>query len=174
MNDRQRLQAISGLLCLGILVALIYRITPYLQVHDVQIGDRAPGFELIVANGQGLALGDYEGKWVLVNFWATWCPPCVDEMPALSRLHDKLNDRGLVVVGVSSDEDADAYQSFLTSNGVSFPTVRDPQRDSMIRYGTVKIPESYLIDPQGIVTRKYVNWQDWDSPEINNYLASIL
>lgn len=152
---------------------LMYRIYPHLVIHDVQAGDRAPSFE-VGEDGSGLALSDFEGKWVLLNFWATWCLPCTDEMPALNRLHNALETRDFVVVGVSIDEDAEAYRQFLQTTGVSFPTARDPSWQSMIRYGTSRVPETYLINPQGIVVRKYVNWQNWDSPEIVNYLRSLL
>ena len=174
MTRRIGREAISMLLSIGLLAVLIYRIAPYLQVHDVQPGDRAPGFELLAENGQGLSLSDFKNKWVLVNFWATWCAPCVDEVPSLNRLQTKLQDRGFVVLGVSVDEDPDAYVRFIADYQVAFPTARNPERVIMARYGTSLIPESYLVNPEGIVVRKYINWQDWDSPEIVNYIESLL
>jgi peroxiredoxin len=155
----------------GVLVA---RVAPYLRVHNAEVGSRAPSFELTADDGSGARLEDYRGKYVLLNFWATWCAPCVEEMPALSRLHNDFSDEGLVVLGVSIDENREAYQRFLDDYDVSFPTVRDPTWDVMMRYGTKLVPETYLIGPDGIVLRKYVNWQNWDSPEIINYLRSLL
>lgn len=157
-----------------LLAAMIYRVVPYLETHNVEVGDKAPGFELADDTGQGVNLSDFRGKYVLLNFWATWCPPCVEEMPSLSALHERLKDQGLVVLGVSVDESEAEYKRFLDRARLSFPTVRDPERSVSSRYGTVKYPETYLINPEGIVIRKYINWQDWNRPEIVNYLNSLL
>jgi peroxiredoxin len=157
-----------------LLAAMIYRVVPYLEIHNVEVGDKAPGFELADDSGQGVNLSDFRGKYVLLNFWATWCPPCVEEMPSLSALHERLKDQGLVVLGVSVDESEADYKRFLERGHLSFPTVRDPERSVSSRYGTVKYPETYLINPEGIVIRKYINWQDWNRPEIVNYLNSLL
>jgi len=78
------------------------------------------------------------------------------------------------VLGISIDEDPEAYRQFVARMGIAFPTARDPERQVMNRYGTQLIPETYLIHPQGTVIRKYINWQDWRSPEIVNYLTSFL
>ncbi|HUG80333.1 MAG TPA: TlpA disulfide reductase family protein [Bryobacterales bacterium] len=157
-----------------LLATMIYRVVPYLEIHNVEVGDKAPGFELADDSGQGVNLSDFRGKYVLLNFWATWCPPCVEEMPSLSALHERLKDQGLVVLGVSVDESEAEYKRFLDRARLSFPTVRDPERSVSSRYGTVKYPETYLINPEGVVIRKYINWQDWNRPEIVNYLNSLL
>jgi cytochrome c biogenesis protein CcmG, thiol:disulfide interchange protein DsbE len=160
------------LLCLT--AVLLYRVVPYFQVFDVEVGERAPDFNLTADDGSGFRLDDYHGKVVLLNFWATWCPPCVQEMPSLNRLHERLQDKGFVVLGVSVDQEREAYQQFLQQVHVSFPTVRDPERGAASRYGTMKYPESYLINREGIVMRKYIGEENWDRPEILNYLSSIL
>jgi peroxiredoxin len=163
-----------GVVILGLVATLLYRVVPYFRVFNVEVGDRAPSFDLRTGDGAGLALSGYEGKWVLLNFWATYCKPCVDEMPSLNALHKELKDRGLIVVGISIDEDAEAYSQFIAQMGIVFPTGRDPERQVMSQYGTRLVPETYLIDPQGTVIRKYVNWQDWGNSEIINYLRSLL
>ena len=154
--------------------ALLYRIEPYLHVYQVEAGDRAPDFELTSDEGSGVSLADYRGKYVLLNFWATWCPPCVEETPSLNRLHQELSDRGLVVLGVSVDEQKQAYDEFLQRFGITFPTVRDPEMSVSTRYGTHKYPESYLIDREGRVVRRYVGPENWMRPEVVNYLRSLL
>ena len=153
---------------------LLWRVQPYLQIYKVESGDRAPGFTLTTDTGQGVSLSDYSGKWVLLNFWATWCGPCVQETPSLNRLHQELGGQGLVVVGVSVDESREAYEAFLERFGITFPTVRDPERTVPTRYGTYLYPESYLIDPKGVVVRKYVGAENWMRPEVVNYLRSLL
>jgi len=119
VNSRKDI--VVGLVVVGLLAILLYRIAPYFQVFNVQAGDRAPSFDLRTHGGDGLALSDYTGKWVLLNFWATYCKPCVDEMPSLNRLHKELKDQGLVVVGISIDEDPETYSQFVARVGIEFP-----------------------------------------------------
>ena len=169
-----RKDAVAATLLLGLTAVLLYRVVPYFQVFNVEIGDRAPDFNLAADDGSGFSLGDYQGKLVLLNFWATWCPPCVQEMPSLNALHERFQDRGLVVLGVSVDEDQQAYQQFVERLGIVFPTVLDPARQVSNRYGTLKYPETYLINREGVVIRKYIGEEDWSRPEIVNYIGSLL
>lgn len=161
-------------LALALLCVMVYRVEGYLREYDVQPNDRAPGFSLVNDQGIGVSLDDYEGKVVLLNFWATWCPPCIQEMPSLNATYERFREDGLVVLGISVDEDADEYSDFLRTAGVTFPTVRDPERTVSTRYGTMKYPESYLISRDRRVLRKYVGPEDWSRPEIANYLRSVL
>ncbi len=154
----------------ALMSVLLYRIVPYFEIHRVEVGDDAPEFEL----AGGVRLADYRGKLVLLNFWATWCPPCVAEVPSLNRLYRRFREQGLVILAVSVDEQEDVYRQFLDRYGVKFPTVRDPKRSVSSRYGTMKYPESYLINRQGRVIQKYVGAEDWERPEIVNYLQSLL
>ena len=153
---------------------LLWRTAPYLTLNDVNVGDRAPRVELRADSGAEVDLSDYRGKFVLLNFWATWCPPCVQELPSLNQLAREFESSGLVVLGVSVDEDQQAYEQFLERFDVSFPTVRDPERVAANRFGTMKYPETYLIDPDGYVKQKYVGAENWMRPEIVNYLRSLL
>ena len=152
----------------------MWRVTPHLRVYNVDVGDRAPSFELADDSGSGARLEDYRGKYVLLNFWATWCAPCVQEVPSLNTLQEQFKENGLVVLGISVDENKDAYDQFLTSFNVTFPTVRDPEMAVASRYGTSMYPESYLIDRDGQVVRKYIGPENWMSPEIVNYFHSLL
>lgn len=154
--------------------ALLWRVEPYLRVYDVEAGDRAPGFTLTTDTGQGIDLENYRGKYVLLNFWATWCPPCIQETPSLNQLHQELSGENFIVLGVSVDEEREAYDAFLDRFGITFPTVRDPSRSVPVKYGTSLYPESYLIDPDGYVVRKYVGAENWMRPEVVNYVRSLL
>ncbi len=153
---------------------MVYRVQGYLRVYDVQAGDKAPAFLLEDDRGLGVSLQDYDGKVVLLNFWATWCPPCIYEMPSLNTLYERYRGQGFIVLGISVDEDQEQYESFLNQSNISFPTVRDPERSISARYGTLKYPESYLISRDGRVLRKYMGPEDWIQPEIVNYLGSVL
>jgi peroxiredoxin len=169
-----RKDVVIAALLLGLTSVLLFRLVPYFQIHRVEVGDSAPSFNLTADDGSGVRLEDYRGKFVLLNFWATWCPPCVEELPSLNGLHQQFQEKGLVVLGISVDEDREAYQQFLTRNGVAFPTVRDPERGISTRYGTMKYPETFLINREGLVIRKYIGAENWERPEIVNYLSSIL
>ncbi len=136
-----------------------------------ELGKIAPAFTLH-DGAQTLSLGQYQGQVVLLNFWASWCAPCVDELPSLMALHHRLPQ--LVILGVSIDADPQAYANFLAQYRIDFPTIRDPSQATMHRYGTVQIPESYLIDRSGRIVRKYVSEQDWTSPEIVGTLSAML
>jgi cytochrome c biogenesis protein CcmG, thiol:disulfide interchange protein DsbE len=135
-----------------------------------QIGRAAPDF--VVRDGaQTVQLSAYRGKIVLLNFWASWCQPCVEELPSLLDLHHQMPQ--LVVLAVSTDEDADAYRQFLIDNRVDLLSVRDAQQASNNLYGTHAFPESYLIDRNGVVRRKFIGAQDWNSPEIRAYIQRM-
>jgi peroxiredoxin len=120
-----------------------------------------------------ITLSDYRGKVVVLNFWATWCPPCLEETPSLVQLQNRLRDKGVVVLGVSWDADPDAYHKFLSNHKIDFITVRDPEQTSSRLYGTQKIPETYIIDRKGIVRRKFISDVDWSRPEIVDFLSKL-
>lgn len=120
-----------------------------------------------------VSLNQYRGQIVLVNFWATWCPPCVEELPSLMTLQDRMKGRGIVVVGVSIDVDGDAYHRFLKLHGINFVTVRDPEQKVAGMYGTSGWPETYVIDRQGVMRRKFVGPVDWNAPDIVDFLNKL-
>ncbi len=119
-------------------------------------------------------LSDFKGKVVVLNFWATWCPPCVEEAPALNHLQQRIASRGGVIIGVSIDDDPAKYEKFLKDFSVPFPTWRDPSAKVMHDYGTVRIPETYIIDRHGRIARKIIGPQRWDSPELTAYFDYLL
>jgi cytochrome c biogenesis protein CcmG, thiol:disulfide interchange protein DsbE len=137
-----------------------------------RIGSAAPEFVVQDADRK-VDLRDLRGKTVVLNFWATWCPPCVEEMPSLVQLQQRLGNKGITVVGVSIDVDADAYHKFLKDYKVDFLTVRDADQKSNRLYGTFKFPETYIIDRNGIVRRKFIGAVDWSSPEIVDFLTKV-
>ena len=127
----------------------------------------APDFT--VADGTTtVQLSKYRGKVVVLNFWATWCSPCVAELPSLLQLHRELPN--VVVLGVSIDEDPDAYRSFLERRHVNFTTVRDPLQSAAKLFHTEMWPETYVIDRSGYIRSKYVGATDWSDPEIRAFL----
>jgi len=138
--------------------------------HPARIGSRAPQFA--VSDGtQTVDLANLRGHIVLLNFWASWCVPCIEETPSLKQLQTDMPQ--VTVVGVSSDEDAAAYSQFLAENHINFLTVRDSSGRVPLLYGTIKLPETYVIDREGILRRKFVSAQNWTSPEILDYLGKL-
>jgi peroxiredoxin len=135
-------------------------------------GRKAKDFALQIPGASHLA--DLRGKVVVLNFWASWCPPCVEETQSLNRLQQEIAAKGGVVLGVSVDEDAAAYDKFLQDNHVVFPTYRDPTKKTAANYGTSMFPETYLIDREGRFARKIVGPQDWQSPEIMRSIDIVL
>ncbi len=138
--------------------------------HPRQIGKPAPDFT-ISDGGRNLQLSSYRGKVVLLNFWASWCAPCVEEIPALNQLQRQMPQ--LVVVGVDVDQDPAAYQRFLARHEVDFLTIRDAEQHSNALYGTFVFPDTYAIDRRGQIRRKFVSAQDWTSPEIVDFLSHL-
>jgi cytochrome c biogenesis protein CcmG, thiol:disulfide interchange protein DsbE len=138
--------------------------------HPESIDRSAPDFS-ITEGGRTVALHDYRGKLVILNFWATWCAPCIEELPSLNELQRRLPQA--VVVAVSVDADAQAYREFLTRHPVDFLTVREGNQNISGLYGTHLFPETYIIDPHGIIRRKFINSQDWTTPEIVEYLSKL-
>ena len=153
--------------CTIILLAGCYR-----GVRPKGIGSPAPDFKL--ADGQGsITLHQFRGKVVVLNFWASWCPPCIDETPSLVSMQKLLKNKGIMVIGVSADEDQQAYQRFIQEYGINFETVRDPSVRVQHLYGTIKIPETYIIDRNGVLRRKFVSAVNWTAPEVVKYLSSM-
>ena len=158
-------------LATGILI--LFAMPSYRQGEASIAGKPAVDFPLTLA-GKSVQLSDLKGKVVVLNFWATWCPPCVAETPALNRLEKYIHSRGGMVLGVSVDEDGAAYEKFLKDQSVVFPTYRDASKKSASDYGTSIYPETYIIDRHGKIARKFIGEQQWDNAEMLAYFDAIL
>ena len=137
-----------------------------------RIGTAAPDF-IVQDADRKVEIRDFRGKIVLLNFWATWCAPCVEEMPSLVQLQQRMKDKGVTVVAVSVDVDNEAYHNFLKDHRIDLLTVRDPDQKANNLYGTFKFPETYIIDRNGIVRRKFIGAVDWSQPEIVDFLSKL-
>jgi peroxiredoxin len=115
------------------------------------VGGPAPEITLKDLQGQEVRLSDLRGKIVLLNFWATWCKPCKDEMPAMQASYDKLRGQGLVVLAVNELEDTEKVIEHIRSHGHTFTVVMDHDNRVANRYGVVGLPASFIVDRQGIV-----------------------
>ena len=142
-------------------------------IHVVVAGEQAPPFSVTADNGRRVSTPDFGGKLLVLNFWATWCPPCVEETPSLVRMQARFKDKGVVVLAVSIDADDAAYHKFLKEYGVNMVTVRDEAQKAATLYGTFGWPESYVIDRNGVIRRKFIGPVDWNNPEVTDYLSKL-
>jgi len=167
-----------GILAFGIGIIVVFAMPSYRQGEASIAGKTAKDFGLELA-GNPSHLSNLRGKVVVLNFWASWCPPCVEEAPSLNRLHKYIESRNGLVLGVAADEDAYAFSKFVIDQGITFPTYRDPgtkEHSSPIAlsYGSPMIPETYVIDRHGKIARKIIGPQIWDSPEMRAYFDALL
>lgn len=141
------------------------------------IGESAPGFTFPLLTGGAASLSDYRGKVVLVNVWATWCPPCIDEMPDLENLYKQMKSQGLPfeILGVSIDAlGADPVQKWVSRFGITFPILLDPRGSIKKLYRTTGVPETFVVDQQGRLLRKFIGPRKWDGAAMVNFLKSII
>jgi len=156
-------------------VLAFFTLPHYRQGESSVAGKTAEDIPLTLETGKSAKLSDYRGKVVVLNFWATWCPPCVEETPSLVALQQRISSRNGVVLGVSVDDDDAAYRKFLQDHGINFPTARDADAKKFaLDYGTSMYPETYIIDRKGKILRKIIGPQDWNSPDLLAYFDSIL
>jgi thiol-disulfide isomerase/thioredoxin len=136
-------------------------------------GQPAPPFSIRTDQGRSVTPTAFGGKVLILNFWATWCPPCVQEVPSLNQFQREFASQGVVVVAVSIDKNPQKYQSFLAKIPVVFQTARDPNADISSSYGTFQIPETYIIK-DGKVVRKFAEGENWMSDDLTQYVRSLL
>jgi len=161
------------IITVGLLIAFIGLFPGcYSGNHPARIGSNAPDFT-VQDSDHTITLSQFRGQVVVLNFWATWCPPCVAETPALVRMQNQLKSKGVTVLAVSIDADDAAYHKFLKDYSVSMVTVRDESKKASTLYGTFGWPETYIIDRNGIIRRKFIGPVEWTNPEITDYLSKL-
>ncbi len=173
MTNRQ--QFVAKLSLLGFVTFfVIFFSQPRGQYAAPALGEMVPNFTLRDNSGDVVALSEFRGQFVVLNFWATWCPPCIEEMPSLNRLAERYQGKGIQVIGLSVDENVDAYQEFLATNEISFLTLRDAARNTSDTYGTFRFPETYIINREGRLARKIIGAVDWTSSLMIEYFDGLL
>jgi cytochrome c biogenesis protein CcmG, thiol:disulfide interchange protein DsbE len=159
------------LLCV-LLGGLVYAI--YAGIHErvVVDGDTSPDFTITADNGRLVSMPHFAGKLLVLNFWASWCGPCVEETPSLSRFAQQYADKGVVVLGISVDQSEKAYRTFLQKYKPAFLTVRE--RKLHEAFGTYMWPETYIISADGKVLKKIAQGVDWSEPSTTQFFNSLL
>lgn len=157
-----------------LLAAFAWVVADSFREKVVNVGDEAPDFTIVTDSGRPLTRSNFGGRILVLNFWATWCPPCVEEMPSLDEFQKRLAGSGVVVLGVSVDTSEPAYRAFLRKANVSFQTARDPEANISAGYGTFKYPETYVIDGSGRVVQKHIGARDWADEQLLKEIRSLL
>lgn len=171
---RNRIDLILKATIASLTIALCVVVAGSLEPRIVQKGDAAPKFSLTTDQGRTVTRSDFGGKLLVLNFWATWCPPCIEELPSLDQFARRYASQGVTVLAVSVDASEQRYRELLDRVRPAFLTVRDPEASISSSYGTFKYPETYIIDSSGKVLHKEMGGRDWMDPAFLNYFQSLL
>lgn len=173
--------------------ALIVGVAAWLALRPhaprpIEIGESVPGFNLPLASnstvGSGRSsaeLSDYRGHVLVLNFWAPWCPPCVEEAPSLEDFAAKVRPMGIEVLGasechdceVADEEDPQTLGAFISKFRITYPIAHDRSRTLATRYGTLQFPETYIIDRRGRLAEKIIGAYDWDDPRMLAFVREL-
>lgn len=144
----------------------------------VVVGQPVPTFALINRAGETVRLEDFRGRVVLINFWATWCPTCLVEMPSFNRLAEHFAGRPLQIIGISEDGESGggwrAVDTYVHQHPLNFVILLDPDGHVADQFGTQAIPETFLIDQQGRLVRNFFGAYEWDDPAIIKQIEMLL
>lgn len=162
------------LLIAGLTIALVAVVRGAIDQPAIEPGDTAPRFSFRADDGQTISSTAFGGRLLILNFWASWCAPCIDEMPSLDALAKELGKDGVVVAAVSIDTNERAYSQFVQRLHPRFHIMRDPGGDIAASFGTFRIPETYVIDVSGRVLQKYISNRNWMDPAIVSGIRTLL
>lgn len=158
---------------LAVVIALALGLQSLQRTHGG--GYEAADFEFPDLEGRTHRLSDHRGKVVFLNVWATWCPPCIAEMPSIEALHRRFRDSDLVILAVSEDTGgAEVVRPLVEQLGLSFPVLLDPEATLSPRYGVTGYPETFVIGRDGRVVEHFIGPTDWVSTPRINYFQSLL
>ncbi len=167
-------RAAAVLLALAMAGGLVWLLAQPRVVPPIEPGRAAPAFSLENLEGGQADLASLRGKVVLINFWATWCKPCEDEMPAMERLYQKLHPEGFELLAVSVDDGVEEVRAFRDRLGFNFPVLLDPTKDTARQYQSFRYPESYLVDRDGTLIERYIGPREWDAPAYVERIERLL
>ncbi|UCG93964.1 MAG: TlpA family protein disulfide reductase [Candidatus Aerophobus sp.] len=145
-----------------------------LGIQKINPPVKAKDFTLEDLKGSAVSLRDFEGKVIFLNFWATWCPPCRIEMPAMEKLWQKFKDEDFVILAVDLREAREKVSSFIKENGYTFPVLLDSGGEVANTYGITAIPTTYLLDPRGRIVGKALGARDWASQKTFKLIEHLL
>jgi peroxiredoxin len=158
-----------------VIVFALKQNNPYLKFSPLRVGQPAPDFTLPGLDGKMVSLSDHRGHVVLVNVWATWCPPCVDEMPSMDTLYLELKGENFEILAVSIDAlGKKAVAPFMKKYNLSFPALMDQDGTIKTLFQTTGVPESFIINQEGILIEKVIGPKDWATPQVVGFFRNLL
>jgi peroxiredoxin len=152
--------------------AVNYKLVPNLD--EVKDHPPAPDFTLVNLENKKVSLKDFRGKLVFLNFWASWCTPCREEMPAMERLYQQYKDKGFVILAISVKDGRSDSLAFVKELKITYPTALDPEGEVGQLYSVWGLPVTYLIDPKGIILARLWGPADWYSANARGLISSLL
>ena len=144
------------------------------KVKRMEIGKAAPDFALQDASGKTWKLSDLKGKVVFVNFWATWCKPCRDELPSMEKLNKTMAGQPFQMLSIVFNDDLQLAESFARRLGATFPVLANPDPELTEAYMITGVPETFVIDAGGILRHKFIGPYDWDTPEMKKLVRNFV
>ena len=159
------------ILCLS---TTLFATTPSPWDIEGLIGKKAPDFTLKDIYDRSFNLSSLRGKVVIINFWATWCPPCRAEMPSLNNLYKEFRNKGLEVIAISTDRSVQPVKDYLSKNHLDITVLIDTENRVSRQFKVFSIPTTFLIDRNGIIIERYLGEENWTSPEIKKKIKDTL
>ena len=135
---------------------------------------KAPDFTLADIKGKTWTLSDLRGKVVFVNFWATWCAPCIEEMPSMQKLYSRLSKDQFEMLAVLSKDDLAKAEKFAAKLGITMPILNDPASTIGPKYGLTGLPDTFIVDKRGIVREKFIGPRQWDAPKYHQMIMEYI
>lgn len=139
------------------------------------VGLNPPGFLLSDPSGKTYTLSELKGSVVFINFWATWCPPCIEEMPSIQNLYNQFKDsKEFRMVTILYKDDYEKAVAFMKQNNYALPVLIDREGRSAKAYGVTGVPETYIVDKQGVLREKVIGPADWNSPQAISLISNLI
>jgi cytochrome c biogenesis protein CcmG, thiol:disulfide interchange protein DsbE len=170
----KNLRIIFGLLLAVICLVLGWTLSHVDETAPQMVeGSTVPDWSFSNRQGRSLSFGQLRGKVLLINFWATWCPPCLEELPSLDSLRQTIASQPILLFAFSADTSWEPIDKLMSPNGYGITVYADFQRTLATRFGTLKYPETYIVDKKGIIRLKVIGPTNWMAPEIRSFLWKL-
>lgn len=143
-------------------------------INKITSEQQAPDFTLNNIEGESISLSDFKGQVVLLNFWASWCGPCISEMPSLETLQDKTKDLNFKILAVNIGESSETAADFINNNGYTFETLSDPKNNTATLFGVRSIPTTYLLNKDGNIVAGKLGAYEWDNENLIQIITELI